>query len=87
MLMQTCKQYDADLCDLSDNPVFLKQHYLDTVHLNSTGGNMAFSAIADAVLHSPKMSAIIRAKSDTRKEVSELDPDDVGTSATIGTWH
>jgi hypothetical protein len=87
MLMQACKQYDDDFCDLSDNPAFQKQHYLDTVHLNATGGNMAFNAIADAVVKSPRFSAIIRAKSGAKQEVSDRDPDDVGASATIGSWH
>jgi hypothetical protein len=49
----------------------LKEHYLDTVHLNSAGGNMAFNAIADAVVKSPRFSAIIHAKSGANRKVSE----------------
>jgi hypothetical protein len=71
MLLQACKQYDDEFCDLSDNPAFLKEHYLDTVHLNSAGGNMAFNAIADAVVKSPRFSAIIHAKSGANRKVSE----------------
>jgi hypothetical protein len=87
MLLQACKKYDDEFCDLSDNPAFLKEHYLDTVHLNSTGGNMAFNAIADAVVKNPRFSAIIHAKSGAKRKVSERDPDAVGASATVGSWH
>jgi hypothetical protein len=36
---------------------------------------------------SPRFSAIIRAKSGAKQEVSDRDPDDIGASATIGSWH
>ena len=83
----TCKQYDADLCDLSDNPAFVKAHYLDTVHLNSRGGNMLFAFIAQSISQSPKLMAVVNAQGTDKQAQKDRDPDDVGASATVGTWH
>ncbi|MFX6972933.1 hypothetical protein ABTH74_19295, partial [Acinetobacter baumannii] len=44
-----CKNYGADLMDLSDSGLFTQADYLDTVHLNAYGGVRLFPVIAERV--------------------------------------
>ncbi len=44
----TCAGYDADWVDFTDDKRFSSNDYLDTVHLNSTGGTKLMKAIAES---------------------------------------
>lgn len=52
-----CTNNNASLVDLSDNPQFALEDYLDTVHLNAIGGTKLLGQIAENILASPKLAA------------------------------
>jgi hypothetical protein len=41
-----CAMHNAQFLDLTDSPVFEKNDYLDTIHLNASGGAKLFSILA-----------------------------------------
>ncbi len=77
-LSQTCRYYDASLCDLSDDPAYVKSHYLDTVHLNASGGNKIFKTIAKAIIDRPQLVAAIREKQVAARKIDSLEPTRLG---------
>lgn len=85
-LAETCTKYGADVYDISDNNTFIKAHYLDTVHLNSRGGTLVFMGIADQITKNPKLAALVKAPTPNLRQ-HPTDPDDVGASAAVGSWH
>jgi hypothetical protein len=85
-LAETCTKYGADVYDISDNDVFIKAHYLDTVHLNARGGNMVFMGIAQQIVRNPKLAALVAA-APAHLQPQPKDPDDLGASAAVGSWH
>ncbi|PZM84441.1 MAG: hypothetical protein DKT66_07340 [Candidatus Melainabacteria bacterium] len=56
-LSSTCTNYGADYIDLSDDFRFIITDYLDTVHLNASGGTRLFKIIAAKISSSPQLSA------------------------------
>jgi len=56
-LSSTCTKYGADYIDLSDDFRFIVTDYLDTVHLNASGGTRLFNIIASKIGSSPALSA------------------------------
>lgn len=56
-LTSACTKYGADYIDLSDDFRFIITDYLDTVHLNSSGGTRLFNIIAAKIGSSPSLSA------------------------------
>jgi hypothetical protein len=43
----TCTLHSAQFLDLTDSPVFVKDDYLDTIHLNARGGAKLFNILAN----------------------------------------
>jgi hypothetical protein len=85
-VVSSCNENGASFCDLTDSPQFVKRDYLDTVHLNAYGGDKLFSSIADAITRSPKLASLQLLKTKVNPGQS-LEPEQVGTSATVGSWH
>ena len=57
-----CKSHNAKWVDNTDNPNFVLTDYLDTVHLNASGGTKIFSEIAKAITADPELVAVVNAK-------------------------
>ncbi|CAN5452528.1 hypothetical protein BH10CYA1_BH10CYA1_26780 [soil metagenome] len=57
-----CKAHNAKWVDNTDNPNFVMTDYLDTVHLNASGGTKIFSAIAKSIVADPEMVSVVNAK-------------------------
>ncbi len=85
-VLSSCNDYGASFCDLTDGSQFEKRDYLDTVHLNAYGGDKLFASIAQAITKSPKLASLTLLRNKAGSEQS-LDPEKVGTSATVGSWH
>jgi hypothetical protein len=63
MLSSQCTEYGASFLDLTDNPMFIKSDYLDTVHLNAWGGQKLFASIAEHISKDPVTAPLLRAHS------------------------
>ncbi|MBS1952740.1 MAG: hypothetical protein JST89_00995 [Cyanobacteria bacterium SZAS-4] len=57
-----CKSHNAKWVDHTDNPSFVLENYLDTVHLNASGGTKIFAEMAKAIVADPKLVAVVNAK-------------------------
>jgi len=52
-----CKKNQATLVDLSASPNFIIDDYLDTVHLNATGGSKLLAEIANSIADNRQLTA------------------------------
>jgi hypothetical protein len=66
-----CQEHHATWVDHTDNPNFVLTDYLDTVHLNASGGKKIFSEIAKALTADPKLVAVIESKQANDSKLSE----------------
>lgn len=57
-----CKSHNAKWVDHTDNPSFVLENYLDTVHLNASGGTKIFAEMAKAIVADPELVAVVNAK-------------------------
>jgi hypothetical protein len=57
-----CKQYGASYLDLSTDSDFRINDFVDTVHLNATGGTKLVNKVADAVIVDKELIASIVAR-------------------------
>ncbi len=57
-----CKTHNAKWVDHTDNPNFVLTDYLDTVHLNASGGKKIFGEIAKAITAYPELVTVVNAK-------------------------
>ena len=80
-LSSTCTKYGAEYMDLSDDFRFVFNDYLDTVHLNSSGGARLFNIIADKISKSATLSAAAL----PQKTPAELRTN-IQTSSTDNSW-
>ena len=82
----TCTEHGATFCDLTAAPQFVRPDYLDTVHLNSQGGDKLFKSIAEAICQNPKLATlpILNGKG---QRGDRGDWENIGKSATLGSWH
>lgn len=62
---QVCMQYSSSWLDLSDSSQFTVNDYIDTVHLNASGGKKLFRAIADALCKDISLATILRKREAT----------------------
>lgn len=52
-----CAEYKSPVLDLSDSSEFTVNDYIDTVHLNASGGQKLFRAIADTLCNDAHLAA------------------------------
>ncbi|MBI2811507.1 MAG: hypothetical protein HYX67_11880 [Candidatus Melainabacteria bacterium] len=57
-----CKSHNARWVDHTDNPSFVLENYLDTVHLNASGGTKIFAEMAKAIVADPELLSVVNAK-------------------------
>lgn len=66
-LASTSTVYGAQFLDISADPRFDSKDYLDTVHLNSTGGNRLVNIITDAIAKNDNLASCLKESSIAKK--------------------
>ncbi len=67
-----CQEHHAKWVDVTDNPNFVLTDYLDTVHLNASGGKKIFSEIAKAISANPELVAVVQSKPTRNADGTQL---------------
>lgn len=73
-LSSTCAITGAQWLDLSDNADFVKDDYLDTVHLNAEGGAKLFKKIAQFGANDPTIAASLKAAPEATQTAATSTP-------------
>jgi hypothetical protein len=66
-MASTSTEYGANFIDISEDPRFDSKDYLDTVHLNSSGGNRLANIIVDAIAANDKLASCLTQGSIAKK--------------------
>ncbi|HEY9791037.1 MAG TPA: hypothetical protein V6D22_11595 [Candidatus Obscuribacterales bacterium] len=66
----TCALHRAQFLDLTDSPVFIKDDYLDTIHLNARGGAKLFNILANYCAADEAVVAQLNAPARTRIQIA-----------------
>lgn len=69
-LSRTSTEYGAEFVDAFADPKFDSRVYLDTVHLNSAGGERLVSIVTDAIAKSDKLASCLKESSIAKKPAS-----------------
>lgn len=69
-LASTSTEYGAEFVDVFADPKFDSKDYLDTVHLNSSGGERLVRIITDAIAKNDNLASCLKDNSIAKKSVS-----------------